>query len=350
MARVEGLLAAWETELPALLEQDFAEAWRAARASIADESDCPLYEGLELEPVVGLVPLGRTEAGLWEFWHPLSGERPVADAAGGYELRPETGLVFVLVPGGARPVGVQTDDPDAPNYCAADDLERVGYGDDDLGVRTPRLDPYFLSKYEMTQAQWYRLTRTNPSRYYAGTDMKGADMCALTCPVEQISWEDCRALADWGMALPTEAQLEVAGRAGTDGVNWWGDEWPPPQGTANFFDRALAITQKMENAERLADDGAALHVPVDELAPNPWGLHHVAGNVAEWCRDSFAAKCYEVETAPGTGELLPSYWTSRSYRGGSWFSQRLALSHRRSQRPDGSHESIGVRPVFEGLE
>ena len=348
MARVRSTVDDW-ADAATRLEREHADDWTRALASIQDSKECPLYEGIELEPVPGLVPLRRNGAGLWEFWLPFSGQRPALGDSGRYEIEPGTGLVFVLVPGGARPIGVQTEDPEEANYCDPGDLKRYGYADDDLGVRTPSLRPYFLSKFELTQAQWHRLTGTNPSRYFAGADFGGADVSPLTCPVEQVRWADCHALADWGLALPTEAQLEVAGRAGTTTAHWWGDEWPPPKGAANYYDRSLAAARKLAGSDRLSDDGAPLHVSVDTFQPNPWGFHHISGNVAEWCRDAFAANCYEAETVPDTGELLPAYWSSRAYRGGGFNSTKLPLAHRRSMSADASHESIGVRPVFEGL-
>ncbi len=348
IARVRSTVEGW-ADAATRLEREHADDWTRALASIQDSEECPLYEGVELEPVLGLVPLGRNAAGLWEFWHPFSGERPPQDESGRLVMRPETGLVFVLVPGGAQPVGVQTEDPEGANYCDPDELKRYGYADDDLGVRSPQLRPYFLSKFELTQAQWHRLTGASPSRYFAGSDFGGAEMSSPTCPVERVRWEEARALGDWGLALPTEAQLEVAGRSGSQTAYWWGDEWPPPTGTANYYDSSLAAGQKQGKASQLGDDGAALPVPVDTFRPNPWGFHHISGNVAEWCRDAFAANCYEAESVPETGELLPEYWSSRAYRGGGFNSAKLPVAHRRSLSADASHESIGVRPVFEGL-
>jgi hypothetical protein len=36
-----------------------AERWREAVASIRDRGECPLYDGLELKPQLGLLPIGR---------------------------------------------------------------------------------------------------------------------------------------------------------------------------------------------------------------------------------------------------------------------------------------------------
>jgi len=59
-------------------------------------------------------------------------------------------MVLVYLPGGTFLMGVQTSDPNAPNYHREGN-ERIA------PVNTVTIDPFFLSKYEMTQAQWLRL-------------------------------------------------------------------------------------------------------------------------------------------------------------------------------------------------
>ncbi len=44
--------------------------------------------------------------------------------------------------------------------------------------------PYYLGKYEVTQAQWQSVMKNNPSKF------KGN----LLCPVEQVSWNDISAV------------------------------------------------------------------------------------------------------------------------------------------------------------
>ncbi|MGH7152000.1 MAG: hypothetical protein ACREIU_14945, partial [Planctomycetota bacterium] len=75
--------------------------WGGAIASIRDRAQCPMYGGLEIEPQVGLLPIGRDpRSGLWEFAH-LQTEEPGERGAGGkVVLKEETGLVLVLLPGG----------------------------------------------------------------------------------------------------------------------------------------------------------------------------------------------------------------------------------------------------------
>ncbi|HRI10259.1 MAG TPA: hypothetical protein PKW35_20715, partial [Nannocystaceae bacterium] len=57
------------------------EVWQYAIASIRDRTQCPKYDGLVIEPQLGLLPLGRDpESGLWEFHYPITGDAPARGA------------------------------------------------------------------------------------------------------------------------------------------------------------------------------------------------------------------------------------------------------------------------------
>ena len=44
------------------------------------------------------------------------------------------------------------------------------------------LEPFFLAKYELTQAQWVRMTGENPSRYQPGSGELGRITVTMTPP------------------------------------------------------------------------------------------------------------------------------------------------------------------------
>jgi formylglycine-generating enzyme required for sulfatase activity len=84
---------------------------------------------------------------------------------------------------------------------------------------------------------------------------------------------------------------------------------------------------------------------VDALRPNPFGLHHVLGNVWEWCRDP--SRMYgQAAPAPGDGLREGPGDPQRIFRGGSYnMPARFArCSVRHQLEPSGSSAGVGVRP------
>jgi formylglycine-generating enzyme required for sulfatase activity/serine/threonine protein kinase len=276
---------------PAFLDR--SRLWNEAIEAI---STAPLYGGLRLEPIDALVPLGRDpNSGLFEFWNPLTGERPVRDPEAQL-LEPglADGLVLVLLPGGTYEMGSP---PDEIDRVANEPLHEV------------TLEPFFLSKYEVTQAQWERVMGDNPSTYAAGLVLPekisrlhpGLEITALH-PVESVSWHQAREYARRvAMTLPTEEQWEYADRAGETSAWHWGETIASLEGNANLPDRSAAAFGTWVDW----DDGFPAHSPIGAFGANAFGLHDTTGNVSEWC-DTW----YENDW---TGEE-----TRRIYRGGSY--------------------------------
>jgi formylglycine-generating enzyme required for sulfatase activity len=322
-----------------------ADDWEACIASVADEAECPLYEGMTLRPVLGLVPLRRDpESGLWEFWHVLSGERPAFEPGGPYAIRHDTGLVMVLVPGSlSYLLGAQSTDPTGPNY---DPNAPTHEGP----PRDVPLAPYLLSKYEMTQGQWLRLTGEMPSEQPAGYEYAGYWRISRTHPVEHVSALDAeRFLPRWALELPTEAQWERAARAGGSDAFVTGPRFANVEGFANVAD--LALVDYGFDRSRVSDwtDGYVFHSPVDAFRPNPFGLFGMVGNVSEWARDQRCGGLSDEDVAevrPSTGELVPPYGNTRSVRGGSYKSDRqhARVAERTGYIPDTRTDVVGLRP------
>ncbi|MHC5211234.1 MAG: bifunctional serine/threonine-protein kinase/formylglycine-generating enzyme family protein [Planctomycetota bacterium] len=327
---------AWATDLPRLTLEEPSARWDACIASIADREQCPAYDGLEIEPQLGLVPLGRNpDAGLWEFAFPRPGEREPVWEDGRWKMADDTCLVFVLLPGIEFQPGIEGED----------------YGKMETGGKRVALAPFFLSRYEMTQGQWLRFTGENPSRYAPGHGR----VTGLMHPVESVNWLMCeQTLSRLGLALPTGAQWEYAARAGDVSPWWTGPADGTPRGCGNLADvSGWSVFVEFRNAldfDTSYDDGWAVHAPVDVMRPNAFGLHQVIGNVWEWCRDP-AVSYADATPRPGDGLQIPAEpdttRRTRELRGGSFISTfRAARStFRHQQREDSVHYVFGVRPA-----
>lgn len=293
-----------------------AEAWEQACASIADPAQCPAYRGLVIGPQLGLVPLGRDSAsGLWEFQHVLSGEEPQRTLDGRLELLPESGIVLVLVPGGVTRIGAQQPEPGGP--ASGPHLDPLA-APNESPVVDVSLDAYFISKFEMTEPQWERVRGRAPAASNRST-------AAATCwPVCAIDWNDAsRVLARLGLELPTEAQWEHAARAGST-TPWWSG-----QDAASLSEAAVCSAQ--------------VAAPVGQKRPNSFGLHDVAGNATEWCRDGYAP--YGAPRAAGTGAAIDGVDADLRVRRGGGF--RHPAAELRSARR--TAEPVSARPVDAGV-
>jgi serine/threonine protein kinase/formylglycine-generating enzyme required for sulfatase activity len=352
MASVRRRLRFAETVAARTIEGERAARWEAATRAIGDQQG--KYGGLRLAPQLGLIPLGPDPvSGWWEFVDVAT----TADDAdpiprrkedGRWDVRPETGLIFVLLPGGKFFQGARRPDaaeaargaPYPPNvdpYAAGDEAP----------VHATTLDPFFLSKYEMTQAQWLRVAGENPSHFHPGVRW-GDRPVDLRHPVESVTWFECeRRLAEIGCVLPTEAQWEFGARGGTRSPFWSGDERSSLAPGANLADEyGKAHGGGADVAIEPWDDGYAVHAPVGTYRPNGFGLHDTAGNVYEWCRDGMFPYLAFAPRA-GDGFRGPSHPPLRASRGGSFY--YLAVNARSADRaddtPDTRNDDLGLRPA-----
>ncbi|KAA3610871.1 MAG: hypothetical protein DWQ01_08155 [Planctomycetota bacterium] len=258
----------WTMEEPGI-----AESWRQAVARIAAD---PRFAGLEFEPQMGLIPLGPDpETGLEEFAHYQSGEIPIRDTQGKLLLRPEMALVFVLIPGGHDRLGVA--------HQAREDSDQF-----DLPARNVEFEPFFISKFEMTQGQWLNVQYENPAFLQPGMEASlrfDQPDLSLLHPVEQVHWNEVvQCLETLELRLPNEDEWEYAARAGADGKYLSGDDFTQLQGSENFGD--LSFVRGMRFPDWCVvdwDDGWATHSPVGYFKANAFGLYDVHGNVAEYC-------------------------------------------------------------------
>ncbi|MEQ1625863.1 MAG: SUMF1/EgtB/PvdO family nonheme iron enzyme [Nitrospira sp.] len=150
-------------------------------------------------------------------------------------------------------------------------------------------------------------------------------------PALYVTWKEAQDLCHAaGKRLPTEAEWEKAARGTEGGLFPWGNAIPDTK-------RAMFGQYHVHEIPILA--------PVDSLddGRSPYGLHHMAGNVAEWVQDWFGFDYYAYMTEknpPG-----PTSGRYRSVRGGSWKSKVIMLrtATRSGSPPAQRSATIGFR-------
>ena len=155
-------------------------------------------------------------------------------------------------------------------------------------------------------------------------------------PALYLTWaeadEFCRAQ---GKRLPTEAEWEKAARGNDGSLFPWGGRSP---------DAALAVYGRYHVHE------IPLVAPVDsgEAGRSPFGLHHMAGNVAEWVGDWFGNDYYA--SMPDRNPPGPPAGRYKSVRGGSWKSKphMLRTATRGGAPPEQRSATIGFRCAMPG--
>jgi iron(II)-dependent oxidoreductase len=123
-------------------------------------------------------------------------------------------------------------------------------------------------------------------------------------PALYVTWSEasdfCRAQ---GKRLPTEAEWEKAARGEKGNLFPWGHQ-PPAVGLAMFGQyhvHEIPIVASVEGGEE---------------GRSPYGLHHMAGNAAEWVEDWFGIDYYA--TMPDRNPRGAGQSRYKVVRGGSW--------------------------------
>jgi len=168
--------------------------------------------------------------------------------------------------------------------------------------------PFWICKYEVTQAEYQALMGSNPSVFQDPQR-----------PVDRVTWNNAEAYchnlsaqeqaagrlpSGYAYRLPTEAEWEYCCRAGTTTEFHFGS-------TLDCGQAHFAYSHHTSSS-----CGISSTEVVGSHAPNAWGLHDMHGNVTEWCLDS-----WDRSSAYSAGPVSDPYMRSglfRIYRGGSW--------------------------------
>ncbi|HBJ86527.1 MAG TPA: hypothetical protein DDZ88_22265 [Verrucomicrobiales bacterium] len=228
----------------------------------------------------------------------------------------------------------------------------------DAQLHQVQVSPFQIGKHEVTLAFWERVMSWGLDHGY--TDLCPAMSKGENHPVYGVSWDDavkwCNALSEmemripcyytdadrklvlrtaavdihnehvrWdadGYRLPTEAEWEMAARGALAGKRFpWGDEISHQD--ANYSGATDLPYDKSQRAGPAAELASSLPytAPTGSFSPNSFGLHDMAGNVAEWCWD-FYDMHHGSPSAAVFGVLKdprgPDTGMTRVVRGGSW--------------------------------
>ncbi len=209
--------------------------------------------------------------------------------------------------------------------------DEEGRYDNESQHRVTLTEGFYMSVYEVTQAQWESVVGSNPAKYQG-----------MNRPVEQISWNDCQdfieqldeQIPEYTFRLPTEAEWEYACRADTQTRYYWGND---PD--LEFIEDYCWYQQ---NSESHTYD-------VGQKTPNSWRLHDMSGNVWEWCQDWLSDYPDSHQYDP-TG---PNNGSRRIIRGGGYTSEnRMCRSANRTGEPPGddSWDDLGFRIIAKRSE
>jgi len=150
-------------------------------------------------------------------------------------------------------------------------------------------------------------------------------------PALYVTWSEATAFCQaQGKRLPTEAEWEKAARGEHGNLFPWGQR-PPETGLAmfgQFQGHDIPILAAVDSGE---------------AGRSPYGLHHMAGNAAEWVNDWFGIDYYM--TMPDRNPPGPATGRYKVVRGGSWKSTPALLrtATRSGASPDQRSATIGFR-------
>ena len=229
---------------------------------------------------------------------------------------------------------------------------------------------FWLGKFEVSNEQFAQFDPGHDSGLEYGDYIqfspgeRGWSLARPRQPVVRVSWRAATAFCRWLSAktgrrfrLPTEAEWEYACRAGTSTPWWYGTPDNDFARFANLSDRThqaidpfgwsgrTEVIPPWRPADSRFNDHVRVSAPVGSYLANPWGLHDMHGNAAEW-----TASVYRPY--PHTSNDQPAIDDRIVVRGGSWYDRpgRCRSAFRQSYLPGQGVYDVGFRVVCETVD
>ncbi len=182
----------------------------------------------------------------------------------------------------------------AGEFIMGDDSQKP----DEKPTHKVTLPDFYIDKFEVTNEQYKKFCDETGKEYPSNPWWDDNYFSNPRAPVLGVSWDDAAAYAKWaGKRLPTEQEWEKA--ASWDPSTQTKRKWP----WGNTPDKTRA---NMGGTSRTTEVGKF------PGGATPYGVHDMAGNVAEWV-DSF------YQPYPGNQTSNPDFGTTnRVVRGGTY--------------------------------
>ena len=273
------------------------------------------------------------------------------------ETIPGTGVAFTMkpVPGGQFTIGSPANEP--------------GRRENEGPTRSVEVSPFFMAEVEVTWDMYMTFFRETVSEgrtdlgSFIQAGVRYDDLDAISGPTppwgspdQGWGWGDRPAITmtyhgaevfcEWlslktgkRYRLPTEAEWEFAARGNTS-MPYFFEGNPKKLTRDRFWNRLFGVDTTYINTYVIYAENSWLRTQSPtKVAPNPFGLKNMLGNVWEYCSDYYAEEAYAMYPE---GEIIkdpqgPSVGIERVIRGGSFNSD--AYDVRAAVRRPTQHEA-----------
>ena len=254
----------------------------------------------------------------------------------------------------------------AGSFTMGSDRREQGRRTNEFARRVTLARPAYIATREVTNGEFRRFRPSHAAgfvqRRTIDLDGQAASGVSWNDAVEYCNWLSAeeglppayeKAGAGWalrqpvttGYRLPTEAEWEYAARqvplAGRARRYEWGDELPPPAGSAN-----LAGAESAEAVQPVLEGWQDEHptvAPPGKYPANGLGLFDMTGNLSEWVHDAYGSF---DPAAGGTDPTGPATGARRVVKGASWRTgvfSALRPAWREGADPGSGAQDIGFR-------